>query len=139
MSIEERAHAVGWQSAKAISGVSVEISRGAAVGIVTAVPSDTEVEQEEEGGLTVTLRVRDYLVGRLDFEAIVGAGEKPQRGDAIVETVASYDRTFEVIELGGETFRWWDKSGSVLRIHTVEVSKVTTTDEATSTSTTAGA
>ena len=127
MTIESNASAVAWKSIKAINGVEVTLSRGAAVGTVTAVPGDTLVDTVTEDGQTVRGKVRDFLVSRSDFEAIIGDGEKPERGDKIVETVADFDRTFEAIDLGDEVSRWWDKAGQVLRIHTAEVEKVTTT------------
>lgn len=127
MTIESRGTAIAFQSLKAISGVTVRIERGAAVGNTTAVPGDTVFEQEQEDGSTVRLKVRDFIVSRSDFETIIGAGEKPERGDKIIEQVAGFDRTFEAMELGDEVFRWWDKAGQTLRIHTVETSKATTT------------
>jgi hypothetical protein len=127
MTIEGNGTAIGWQSIKAINGIEVQVSRGAAVGTLTAVPGDTLFDFVDEAGHTSRGRVRDYLVSRADFEAIVGDGLKPERGDKFVETVADYSRTFEAAELGDEVFRWWDKSGLVLRIHTVETFKVTTT------------
>lgn len=127
MTIESNATAIAWQSVKAINGVEVTLSRGAAVGSVTAVPGDTLVDVQTEDGQTVRGKVRDFLVSRSDFESIIGIGEKPERGDRFVEMVADFERTFDAIELGGEVSRWWDKSGQVLRVHTVEVSKATTT------------
>jgi hypothetical protein len=126
--IESRAGLVAFTSAQRMSGVPVIYSRGVTTGtIALAVPGDTLVEVVDEEGFSVKLKVRDYIVRRSDLEAILGAGEEPQRGDTIEETVADYDRTFDVFEVGGEVFRWWDKTGQVFRIHSVEVSKVTTT------------
>lgn len=104
-----------------MSGVSVTVSRGVLSDTLTAIPGDTIVEAEDEESNRVKMKVRDYLIDRAEFEAIVGAGEKPKRGDSIVEVVADFTRTFEVIEVGGESSRWWDKAGQVLRVHTVEV------------------
>jgi len=129
MTVQANATAVAWQSMKAVSGVSVTIERPGVGGptALTAVPADTIVETQNDEGQTVRLKVRDYLVARSEFEAIAGAGEKPKRGDLIVETVADYTREFTTIELAGESSRWWDKGGLVLRIHTSETEKVTTT------------
>lgn len=112
---------------KLVAGVSVTVARGVSTGTLTAVPALTQIEVQAEDDHTVRLKVRDYLVGRNDFEAIVGVGEKPDRGDKFTEIIADYSRDFEAKEVGGEVSRWWDKGGEVLRIHTVETTKDTTT------------
>jgi hypothetical protein len=129
MTIQSRGESAGWLSLKAVAGVSITFTRASSskTGTFTAVPGDTIVEQVDETGQTVRLKVRDYLVSRTDFEGIVGAGLDPERLDEFIEQVADYDRTYRTIELGGEVSRWWDKSGQVLRIHTTEISKETTT------------
>jgi hypothetical protein len=129
MSIQSDAAAIGWQSVQDVSGVSVTVERpgGGGPTAATVVAGDTIVEAMDEQGQSVKLKVRDYLIERTVFEAIVGAGEKPDRGDLFVETVADYSRTYAAIELAGEVSRWWDKNGLVLRIHTVETGQVTTT------------
>ncbi len=135
MTIQGRAELAGWLTIRRVSGVAVTYSRPspALSGPLTVVPGDTLVEAIEDSGTSVKLKVRDYLIRRSELEAILGAGEEPTRGDSIIETVADYSRTFDLIELGGEAFRWWTKGGLVYRVHTVEVEKVTTT------TTTAGA
>ena len=135
MSLQSNASAIGWASIKAVSGVDVDLSRsgGGGPSSIVAVPGDTMVDQMNADGQTVRMKVRDYIVGRSEFEAIIGAGEKPDRGDVIVETVGDYSRTYEAIELGGEVSRWWDKDGTAIRIHTTETAQETTT------TTTAGA
>ena len=129
MTIQSRGESAGWLSLKAVAGVSITFTRASSskTGSITAVPGDTIVEQVDETGQTVRLKVRDYLVSRTDFEGIVGAGLDPERLDEFIEQVADYDRTYRTIELGGEVSRWWGKSGQVLRIHTTEISKETTT------------
>tara|TARA_R110000824_G_scaffold741_4_gene4595 strand:+ start:1058 stop:1423 length:366 start_codon:yes stop_codon:yes gene_type:complete len=118
-----------------MSGVSVVYSRpgGSSGTIALAIPGDTLIDAIDEDGSSMKMKVRDYLIERTKIEEIIGAGESPERGDTIVETFADYSRTFDVFEmeggigLNGETSRLWDKAGQVLRIHAVEVSKVTTT------------
>lgn len=128
MTMQSRAALVGFTTLKKVAGVSITIRRGVSSAIVTAVPGDTLVDQEADDGRTVRLKIRDYIVLRTDFEAAVGVvGGDPARGDQFDETVADYTRTYEAIELGGEISRWWDKSGQVLRIHTIETIKITTT------------
>jgi hypothetical protein len=127
MTMQDRATLATFKTLRRVAGVSVTINRGVSTGTVVAVPGDTLVDRQDEDGGTVRAKVRDYIVLRSDFEGVVGAGEKPIRGDKFVEVVADYTRTFETIELAGEIFRWWDKGGQVLRIHTVEAEKVTTT------------
>lgn len=131
MSIEARQSLIAFKSIRRISGASVVYSDGSNEGTLTAVPADTIVETTDEQGQTVRSKIRDYLILRSDLEAIIGVGEEPQRGHTIDQVVANYTRTFDVMELGGEVIRWWDKSMQVFRIHTVEVEKVTTTTETT--------
>ena len=129
MSIESRSSLIGFRSAQKMSGVSVVYSRpgGSSGTIALAIPGDTLIDAIDEDGSSMKMKVRDYLIERSKIEAIIGAGESPERGDTIVETFADYARSFDVFELNGETSRLWDKSGQVLRVHAVEVSKVTTT------------
>ena len=137
MTIESRATLAAFTTLKNVAGVQVTIRRGASSAVVTAVPGDTLVDQQDDDGRTVRLKVRDYIVKRTDFETAVGVvGGDPLRGDEFDETVADYTRTFVTAELSGEISRWWDKSGQVLRIHTVETEKITTS---TNTTTTGGA
>jgi len=127
MSLESRATLAAFRTLRNVAGVAITIRRGASSGIATAVPGDTMVTREDDDGRTVRLKVRDYILLRSDFEAVVGAGKNPKRGDEIDETVADYTRTHDVFELAGEVSRWWDKSGQVIRVHTVETVKITTT------------
>lgn len=132
MSLQSNASAVGWTSIKTVSGVDVDLSRsgGGGPSSIVAVAGDTMMEVMDAEGQTVRLKVRDYIVGRAEFEAIIGSGEKPDRGDVIVETVGGFSRTYEAIEVGGEVSRWWDKSGIAIRIHTTETAQATTTTTA---------
>ncbi len=124
---QSRAMAAHWQSLKAVAGESVVLSRGASTGNVVVVPAETGYEQEAEEGQTVRMKQRDFLIGRADFEGVIGENEKPRRGDSFVQTVAGMSRTYEAVELAGEVYRWFDKSGQVLRIHTIETGSETTT------------
>lgn len=135
MTIQSRGELAGWLSIRSVSGVTVTYARQspALSGSLTAVPGDTLVNAIEDDGSAIRLKVRDYLVRRSELEVILGVGETPARGDSITETVGDYSRQFDVIELGGEPFRYWDKGYLVFRIHAVEVDKTTTT------TTTAGA
>lgn len=136
MTMESRATLAAFRTLKRVSGVTITIRRGVLSGEVTAVAGDTIVEREDESDLlTSRMKIRDYLVETQAFESIVGAGEKPKRGDEFIEVVAGHTRTFQAMELSGETFRWWDKAGQVLRIHTVETEAVTTTTGTTTTTT----
>lgn len=136
MTMESRASLIGFKSILRTSGVSIRYTSGAKSGTFVAVPADTVVEADDEDAFTVRQRIRDYLCLRSDIEAIVGAGIVPKLGDEIDETLASFTRTFDVLDLAGEVWRWWDKGYQVFRIHTIEVSKLTTTSD---TTTTAGA
>lgn len=128
MSSQSRATLVAFKTLRRMSGVTVTIRRGAASGTALAVPGDTLVDMEDEDGQTVRAKVRDYIVLRSDYESAIDVvGGDPKRGDEIDETVADYLRTFNAVELAGEIYRWWDKAGQVLRVHTIEFEKVTTT------------
>ena len=137
MTVESRASLVAFKSARRMSGVSIVYSRGLQTGTLTAIPGDPIIEVEEDEG-KVRLFVRDYIILRTEVESIIGVGNRPERGDKIDEVVAGYTRTYEAMELSGEVSRWWDKAGQVLRIHTVEGTKETTTTDSTSTSTSQG-
>ncbi len=118
--------------------MTVTITRKTPVksGTADVVPASTVVDQSDDEGMLVRKKHRDYLVLRSDFETIVGVGEVPKLYDEIVEVVGDYTRTFAVVELGEETFRYWDKGYQVFRIHTEEMTKVTTTTATTTTGTT---
>lgn len=124
--VESRATLAGFKSIRRMTGRTITYTRGDTSGTLVAVPADTIVEETSEDGFTVKTKVRDYLILRSDLEAILGDGETPQRDDTIDETVAGFVRTFDVLEVGREVWRWWDKSMQVIRCHTVEVSKETT-------------
>ena len=128
MSIESRSSLIGFRSAQRMSGVSVVYSRpgGSSGTIALAIPGDTLIDAIDEDGSSMKMKVRDYLIERTKIEEIIGAGESPERGDTIVETFDVFEMEGG-IGLNGETSRLWDKAGQVLRIHAVEVSKVTTT------------
>lgn len=133
MTVESRATLQGYKSARRMTGRTITYRRGETSDSLVAIPADTIVEETNEEGITVKLKVRDYLILRSDLEAILGVGETPERDDTIDETVAGYVRTFDVLEVGRECWRWWDKSMQVIRVHTVEVSKETTSSETTTT------
>jgi hypothetical protein len=134
MSMQSRATLAAFKTLQRVSGEAVTIRRGASSASVTAVPGDTLVDREDDEGQSVRAKVRDYLVLRSDFESAINVvGGEPERGDEFDQVVADYTRTYHAIELGDEVFRYWDKAGQVLRIHTLEREKVTTT------TTTAGA
>lgn len=133
MTIESRSTLTGFKSIRRMTGRTITYTRGETSGTAVAVPADTIIEETSEDGFTIKTKVRDYLILRSDLEAILGDGETPQRDDTIDETVAGYVRTFDVLEVGREVWRWWDKSMQVIRVHTVEVSKETTSGETTTT------
>lgn len=94
----------------------VTYSRGStAIADIAATASATAYEADDGNGLIVKAEAMDFLI---DAASIAALGN-PKAGDRI----AYGARTFEVMDLGVgmSHWRWSDRGGTVMRIHTKEV------------------
>jgi len=108
--------AAGWLSEVRRTSLSqsVTYSRGESSVQLQATPGRTEYEIADEYGTTVKAHVTDWIVDAADL-VLDGQRVLPEPGDRI--TTAD-GRTFEVLPLAGEHYRFLDPAGTMLRIHT---------------------
>ena len=105
---------------KNVAGETVTVRSGGDDASITAVPGESRYELETREGMTVRVRVRDYLASVADYDFGLGAVE-PKPGDEFDETIGGVVSTFEVYGPGGQRhWDWWDKGRTVYRIHTRE-------------------
>jgi len=91
----------------------VTYTRGVDNHTIDAVFGQTRFEVEDQYGLRVELRMRDFLIA-----ADVFPYAEPQPGDRVIAD----GRRYEVLSLGDEgCWRWSDPFRTLLRIHTKDV------------------
>lgn len=87
---------------------------------LTATIGDTRAEHQDQSGVTLEIRHRDFLIHTADLEA--ASLYPPKRGDQITVTVGSETQIFELLPLGTEgVFRVSDPGGKRVRIHAKQV------------------
>lgn len=107
--------------AKLIANASrpVLYRRGAQEATVQATIGRTLFRFDQDGGVTIRVETRDYLVAPGDLGALF----PPQSGDQVDETVDGITTTFEVTGPGGEPeWRWSGPDRQRMRIHSKRIS-----------------
>lgn len=104
-------------SAKALAGESVTYDRNGEAVALTAIPGDTQAEQDDGTALTIQTTVKDWLVDVVDL-VLDSVAVEPERGDLIKQTIGSATHTFEVLPFGESAYTFTDRLNTRYRIHT---------------------
>ncbi|WP_146370279.1 hypothetical protein [Symmachiella macrocystis] len=117
MSTLERAARILAKAINRSSGERVEYVRDASSVLVSAVPGSTGYEHNQTNGITLRVKVRDFLITAADLvigETLI----LPERGDVVRHTVCDEVLIFEVLDMGGGShYVPSDPWGTILRVH----------------------
>ena len=82
----------------------------------------TIIRYTQDEGVRLAVEVRDYLITPADL-VIGGEVIEPDEGDLIFDSGEGVERTYRVIAVEGEIWRYTDRYHTLYRIHTKEVER----------------
>lgn len=122
MSAFQDAISGGLAAIRQAAGVSIVYRRAGASVPLTAVPANSQFEEQTTEGVIARTKTRDYLIAVADLE-LEGEPIQPEPGDKVAETINGVDCEFEVVPMNQQAGSIYsDRAQTQYRIHTVQVS-----------------